>query len=99
MTMSPRVRKFALAVHLTVSVGWIGAVAAYMALDVAATTSEDVHTLRTAYLGMDSIAGSVIVPLAVASLVTGVVSAVQRGDREHVRAEKIAELRLLFEGT
>jgi DNA-binding response OmpR family regulator len=37
-------------------------------------------------------------PVELASLVTAVVSAVERGEREQVRAEKIAELRLLFEG-
>ena len=71
--MSPPVRKFALAVHLTVSVGWIGSVAAYVALDVATATKGNAQTLRTAYLGMDLIARSVIVPLALASLVTGLV--------------------------
>lgn len=71
--MTPMIRKLALAVHLTVSVGWVGAVAAYLALDIAAATSPDAQTLRAAYLGMDLIAGSVIVPLAVASLLTGVV--------------------------
>ena len=72
-TMSPSLRKFVLALHLTLSVGWVGAVAAYLALDVAAATSEDAQTLRAAYLGMESIARSVIVPLAFASLVTGLV--------------------------
>jgi hypothetical protein len=32
-------REFALAAHLALAVGWIGAVAAYLALDVAAATS------------------------------------------------------------
>jgi hypothetical protein len=73
MTMAPGLRRFALAVHLTVSVGWIGAVAAYMALDVATATSQDVQTLRAAYLGMGLIARHVIVPLAFASLLTGLV--------------------------
>lgn len=73
MTMSPGLRKFALAVHLTFSIGWIGAVAAYIALDVATVTSGDVQALRTAYLGMDLIARSIIVPLALASLLTGLV--------------------------
>ena len=73
MTMPPGLRKLALSVHLTLSVGWIGAVAAYMALDVATATSQDAQTLRTAYLGMESIARSVIVPLAFASLLTGIV--------------------------
>jgi hypothetical protein len=71
--MSPGLRKFALALHLTVSVGWIGAVAAYIALDVAAATSRDEPTLRAAYLAMESIARYVIVPLAFASLLTGLV--------------------------
>jgi hypothetical protein len=62
--MTPRLRKFALSAHLTLSVGWIGAVAAYMALDVAAATSQDTQTLRAAYLAMELIARYVIVPLA-----------------------------------
>ena len=73
MTMSPGLRKLALAVHLTLSVGWIGAVGAYVALDVVAATGGDVQTLRTAYLGMELIARNVIVPLAFASLLTGLV--------------------------
>lgn len=73
MRLSPPLRKAALAVHLAVSVGWIGAVAAYLALDLAAATSVDPATLRAAYLGMGLIAGSVIVPLALASLVTGLI--------------------------
>lgn len=71
--MSPSLRKLALAAHLTVSIGWVGAVAAYLALDVTAATSGDAQTLRAAYLGMDSVARFVIVPLAVASLLTGLV--------------------------
>jgi hypothetical protein len=73
MTMPPGLRKFALAAHLTLSVGWIGAVAAYTALDVATVTSQDAQTLRAAYLGMEVIARDVIVPLALASLLTGLV--------------------------
>lgn len=73
MTMSPGLRKLTLAAHLTFSVGWVGAVAAYLALDVAAATSKDAQTLRAAYLGMESIARYVIVPLAVASLLSGLV--------------------------
>lgn len=71
MIMAPRLRKFALAVHITLSVGWIGAVAGYIALDLAAATSRDTQTLRAAYLGMELIAWYVIVPLALASLLTG----------------------------
>jgi hypothetical protein len=71
VTMSPGLRKFALATHLTVSVGWVGAVAAYLALDMTAATSRDAQTLRAAYIAMESISRFVIVPLAVGSLLTG----------------------------
>jgi hypothetical protein len=73
MTLAPAPRKLALAVHLTVSIGWIGAIAAYVALDLASARSSDLQTLRTAYLGMELISRNVIVPLAIASLVTGLV--------------------------
>ena len=71
--MTPTLRKFALTVHLTFSVGWIGAVVAYLALVVAAMTSEDAQPLRAAWLAMESIGWYVIVPLALASLLTGFV--------------------------
>jgi DMSO/TMAO reductase YedYZ heme-binding membrane subunit len=67
MVMTPRLRKLALAMHITLAVGWIGAVAGYIALDVAAATSQDAQTLRAAYLAMGLIAWYVIVPLALAS--------------------------------
>ncbi|HEX2028757.1 MAG TPA: hypothetical protein VHF25_12255 [Nitriliruptorales bacterium] len=75
MTMPPALRRFALTVHLIVSVGWIGALAAYLALDLAVTTSQSHGTLRAGYLAMELITLQVIVPLAVASLLTGLVMA------------------------
>ena len=53
MIMRPRLRKLALASHITLAVGWIGAVAGYIALDVAAATSRDAQTMLAAYLAMD----------------------------------------------
>ncbi len=53
MIMTPRLRKFALAAHLTFSVGWIGAVVAYLALGVAAVTSQDAQTVRAAWIAME----------------------------------------------
>jgi hypothetical protein len=73
MTMTPRVRKLALSLHVILSVGWIGAVAAYITLDVAAVTSPDADTLRAAYLAMEVTSRRAIVPLAVSSLLTGLV--------------------------
>jgi len=73
MTMSPRMRKFALTLHVASSVGWLGAVAAFLAIAVVALTSDDAETVRGAYLVMASAAWFVLVPLAFASLVTGLV--------------------------
>ena len=73
VTMSPGVRKLALTLHVAISVGWLGAVAAYMALDFTVAGGQDARVLRGAYLGMDLIARKVIVPLAVGSLISGVV--------------------------
>jgi hypothetical protein len=75
MTMPPRLRKFALAAHLAFSVGWIGTVVAYLALGVAAVTSEDAQTVRAAWIAMELTGWYVIVPLALASLLTGLVMA------------------------
>lgn len=75
MTMSPRLRKLALATHLTCSVGWLGAVAAYLALDFTVATSQDPLIVRAAWIAMGVVASWVIVPLAVASLLTGIVMA------------------------
>jgi uncharacterized membrane protein len=75
MTMPPRLRKFVLTAHVTTSVGWLGAVLAYVALDVTAMTSPDVQTVRGAYLAMESTAWYVIVPLALASVLIGIINA------------------------
>ena len=75
MTLSPGIRKAALTAHVTTSVGWLGAVAAYLCLDLAAVTSPDIATVRGAYLAMEMLVLYVIVPLALASLVTGTVQA------------------------
>ena len=73
MTMPPGLRKFALTVHLTASVGWIGAVLAYLALGVSAVTSRDAQTVRAAWIAMELTGWFVIVPLSFASLLTGLV--------------------------
>jgi hypothetical protein len=69
--MRPSLRKFALTMHITLSVGWIGAVLAYLVLVVAAMTREDSQTLPAAWIAMELIGWYLIVPLAAASLVTG----------------------------
>lgn len=71
--MKPGLRKFSLFTHITLAVGWIGAVLAYLVLVAAALTSDDLHVLRAAWIAMDLIGWYLIVPLALASLLTGLV--------------------------
>ena len=73
MILSRRLRTFALTVHVTSSVGWLGAVAAFLALAVAGLTSQDAQTVRGAYLVMDLTGWFVLVPLSLASLFTGLI--------------------------
>ena len=71
--MTPGVRKFALTTHVTSSVGWLGAIAAFLALALGGLASSDAQMVRAAYLAMEFITWFVIVPLCVASLITGLV--------------------------
>jgi hypothetical protein len=73
MIMTPRVRKVALTAHVTSSVGWLGAVAAFLALAVAGLTSQDALMTRAVYLAMELTGWFVIVPLCFGSLLTGLV--------------------------
>jgi len=74
MIMTPGLRKVALTAHVTSSIGWFGAVAGFLALSVSGLTSQDREMVRAAYLAMELTTWFVIVPLALASLLTGVVS-------------------------
>ena len=73
MSTTLRVRKASLALHVASSVGWFGAVLVYVALGVAAVSSDDTALTAAVYVTMDWAAWVVLVPLAVASLVSGVV--------------------------
>ena len=73
MIVTPGLRRFALTGHVTSSVGWLGAVAAFLALAVAGLTSRDAQTVRASYLAMELVGWYVIVPLCLASLLTGLV--------------------------
>lgn len=75
MIMGPSLRKFALTPHVTSSVGWLGAVAAFLVLAIAGLTSQDLQLVRAAYLAMELVGWFIIVPLSFASLFTGLVQA------------------------
>lgn len=71
--MTAGVRELALTAHVTFSVGWLGAVGGFLALAVAGLTSADAQMVRAAYLAMELVTWFVIVPLSLASLLTGLV--------------------------
>jgi hypothetical protein len=73
--MKPGLRKLALTAHVTASVGWLGAVAGSIALAVAGLASRDPQVVRAAYLALDLTGRWVLVPLSLASLVTGLIQA------------------------
>jgi hypothetical protein len=71
--MPPAVRKAALTVHVISSVGWLGAIAAFLALAIAGLTSTDAQPVRVAYAGMNLVGWMIIFPLSLASLFSGIV--------------------------
>ena len=73
MTMTSSLRKFALTVHVTSSVGLLGSIAAFLALAIVGLSTQETQIIRAAYLAMDLTARLVIVPLALASLLTGII--------------------------
>ena len=70
--MTPALRRFTFTTHITSSIGWIGAVLAFLALAIIGLTSPDEQTARGAYLAMVPAAWFVLVPLAHASLISGI---------------------------
>lgn len=73
MTMTPRFRKFVLTAHITFSVGWLGAVAVFLAHAIAGLISQDAQIVRAAYLAMGLSVWLVIVPSNIGALLTGLV--------------------------
>src|SRR5262245_10670196 len=73
MTMTPTLRKFTLTAHVTSSVSWLGTVASFLFLSSAGLTSQDAEIVRSVYLAMNLIGQFIIVPLAFASLLSGLV--------------------------
>jgi len=73
--LTPSLRKFALTAHVTSSVGWLGAVASFLVLAIAGLIGDDDQMVRSVYLATDLTTWFVIVPLAFASLLTGLVVA------------------------
>ncbi|HET9873664.1 MAG TPA: DUF2269 domain-containing protein [Propionibacteriaceae bacterium] len=75
MQGAPGVRKLALTVHVIASVGWFGAAAAFLALAIAGLGSQSTDRVQALYLAMKLVCFFVIIPLSLASFVSGLVCA------------------------
>jgi hypothetical protein len=75
MTFTPRSRKALLAAHVASSVGWFGAVLAYLVLDLAATFGQNIANVRAGFTAMALILLYGIVPLALATVLIAVLLA------------------------
>ena len=71
MLMPPWLRRFTFTAHVTTSVGWLGAIAAYLAPAVAGLASEDTAVVRASYIAMGLIIRFVVLPFSIAALATG----------------------------
>jgi hypothetical protein len=71
MTLTHLLHKFVLTAHVTSSVGWLGAVTVFLALAVTGLTSRDGQMVRASYLAMYVTAWFVLIPLCLASLLSG----------------------------
>ncbi len=71
MPFSNQTRRIILFVHIVSSIGWIGAVAAFLVLAITGLRSADTQMIRAAYLAMEPITWYIIVPLSFAALLSG----------------------------
>ena len=75
MTLAPNLRKLTLTMHVTVSVGWLGALAVFLAHAVVSVFSNDAQLVRAADVAMGVTAWFVILPLSIAAVTSGLVQA------------------------
>jgi hypothetical protein len=73
MMMGAALRRLVLTTHVATSVGLLGAVASFLALALTGLFAQRMPTIEAVYIAMDIIARLVIVPLAFAALLIGVV--------------------------
>lgn len=71
--MRPSTRRLALVLHVGASVGWLGAVAASLALGVVGLADADPGVARGVYLVLEPVGWWTLVPLSLAGLLTGLV--------------------------
>ena len=73
MTMPPTARTLARTVHIGASAGWLGAIVTYLVVAAATSIGADPEQVRGGYQVMAMLTAAVLLPLALASLVTGLI--------------------------
>lgn len=71
--MTSSIRRLALTAHISSSVGWLGSLAAFLALSIAGVAGDDPQVVRAAYVAMHVVTWFVVVPFSLASLITGLI--------------------------
>ena len=74
--LSPRWRKAIVAAHLLVGVGWLGVTAGKLVLELVTATTADPSVARSGYAFMAAFDRAVFPPMALATLITGIVLSV-----------------------
>lgn len=72
LKLSRTYRRFLLTLHVITSVGWLGLSLANIALAVTVNTTDDPRTQHAVYRTLEIVGTTVILPISVAALVTGV---------------------------
>src|SRR3989442_1194158 len=70
--LSPRARKWLVAGHVLVGVGWFGIVLAKLVLVLVAISASDQAVARTGFVFMAALDRAVFPPAAIATLITGI---------------------------
>lgn len=73
MTLKTFLRKVSLTAHITFSVGWLGAVAAFLVIATAGLISQEPILERGAYIAMEVVGWFILVPACLGALLTGMV--------------------------
>lgn len=73
MKMNSSVRKVILTAHITTSVGWLGAVTSFLLLSIVGLSSQNSQMVWAIYITAEPITWYTLVPLALASLITGII--------------------------
>ncbi len=71
--MPPRYRKIVLTIHVSASVGWLGAIGCFLILAIVGISRREMEMIHAAYFAMNWIGWWILVPLSFASLLTGLI--------------------------